>query len=93
MPAFRVDSAVLAAKSAAVQALVPELQSLLTQHASQMQTLFTVWKGQSATGFQGVHTNLHQSFTTLHQNLGNIGGNLAANNTSYLSADLNSTPR
>jgi WXG100 family type VII secretion target len=93
MPAFRVDTAVLAAKSAAIQALVPELQSLLVQHSAQMQNLFAVWKGQSATGFQGVHVDLHQSFQQLHANLGQIGGNLAANNTNYVSADVNSTPR
>jgi WXG100 family type VII secretion target len=93
MPAFRVDTAVLATKSAAIQALVPELQSLLTQHNAQMQNLFALWKGQSATGFQGVHVNLHQSFTQLHANLGQIGTNLAANNTNYVTADVSSTPR
>jgi WXG100 family type VII secretion target len=92
MPQFRVDTAVLSAKSAAIQALVPELQSLLTQHNAQMQNLFSVWKGASATGFQGVHTNLHTSFQTLHSNLGQIGVNLGANNTNYVSADVNSTP-
>ncbi|HXM54606.1 MAG TPA: WXG100 family type VII secretion target [Candidatus Dormibacteraeota bacterium] len=93
MPAFRVDTAVLAQKSAAIQALVPELQSLLAQHHAQMQNLFTVWKGQSATGFQGVHVNLHQSFQQLHQNLGVIGQNLGVNNANYLNADVASTPR
>jgi len=90
---FRVDTAVLGAKSAAIQALVPELQSLLAQHNHQMQSLFAVWKGQSATGFSGVHVNLTTSFQQLHANLGQIGTNLAANNTNYVAADVNSTPQ
>lgn len=93
MPAFRIDSAVVAQKAAQIQAMLPELHQLITQHQNHIDTLMTVWKGQSATGTHTVNGQVVQGNNKIHQDFHAFGQNLAVNVTNYVNADVASTPR
>jgi uncharacterized protein YukE len=93
MPAFQIDHAVVAQKAARIQALLPELQQLITQHQGHVDTLMTVWKGQSATGLTGVNTQVVQGNNQVHLDFDAFGRNLAENVANYVNADVASTLR
>lgn len=93
MPAFHIDSAVVAQKAAQIQALLPELQQLITQHQGHIDTLMTVWKGQSATGTHAVNTQVVQGNNKVHLDFHAFGQNLATNVANYVNADVASAPR
>jgi hypothetical protein len=93
MPAFQIDPAVVQQKAAQIQALLPELKQLLTQHQANIETLSAANKGQWVTGLNNVNTPVVQNNSKVHLDIDAFGSNLAANVANYVNADAASTPR
>jgi hypothetical protein len=92
MPAFQIDPAVVQSKAAQIQALLPELKALITQHQHHIDTLMVAWKGRSATGLHSVNTGVVTDNNQGHLHIDAFGHNLAANVANYVNADAAGTP-
>jgi WXG100 family type VII secretion target len=90
---FQVDLDVLRQKARYVQELVPQIRAQLDQLDSEMESLFTTWRGQAATSFQTAHAGWHQSYLDLGRSLDGLGQELSASHVSYSGADEASTIR
>jgi hypothetical protein len=93
MASFQIDPTVVQQKAAQIQALLPELKALLTQHQSNIDTLSAANKGQWVTGLNNVNVPIVQSNSKIHLDIDAFGSNLAANVANYVNADVASTPR
>jgi hypothetical protein len=92
MPAFQIDPALVRSNAARIQALLPELKALMTQHQQNIDTLMLAWKGRSATGLHAVNGDVVTASHQGHLQIDAFGSNLAGNVANYVNADAASTP-